>query len=325
MSKKEFIIKAWNFLKELYSRYTEEKIFKESAALTFITVLGFVPFISFLLFLLPDIPFLNFQSNLEKILITVFLPQSAEQISNYMSELVAKKVSFNIVSMIAMIITSYSLFKVINDAFDKILYIHKRKKEDIISSLMKFFGTIIFGFLIILLLFSATSLPFVSSLIHLKFLKAIATVILPVLLLFTILTVIFLFVPSHKLKPRSLIIGAACSTFAWTIVRSLFTFYVENLTSMKSLYGVLASFPIFLFWIYLNWIIVLGGVIIISILEKRYRPTGKLVNKSGKLRLVIEKSIDRDEYEKVELEHVDEDKLALVLKNIFHDERKDNL
>jgi uncharacterized BrkB/YihY/UPF0761 family membrane protein len=36
------------------------------------------------------------------------------------------------------------------------------------------------------------------------------------------------------------------------------------------MYGVLSSVPVFLFWIYINWVIVLGGAVLISMLDGRH-------------------------------------------------------
>jgi uncharacterized BrkB/YihY/UPF0761 family membrane protein len=40
------------------------------------------------------------------------------------------------------------------------------------------------------------------------------------------------------------------------------------MTKMKVFYGVISSFPIFLFWIYANWIIVLSGIVLLSLMSK---------------------------------------------------------
>ncbi|HHE37327.1 MAG TPA: hypothetical protein ENL20_02000, partial [Candidatus Cloacimonetes bacterium] len=83
------------FFKAFKKKYEEEGIFKESAALTFITLLGFVPFIIFLLFFLPELPFLKLQSHFKELLISIFLPDSAEQISEFVTQIASKKIPFN--------------------------------------------------------------------------------------------------------------------------------------------------------------------------------------------------------------------------------------
>jgi hypothetical protein len=39
------------------------------------------------------------------------------------------------------------------------------------------------------------------------------------------------------------------------------------MTNMSAFYGVLMSLPAFLFWIYVNWVVVLSGIVLVSLLE----------------------------------------------------------
>jgi uncharacterized BrkB/YihY/UPF0761 family membrane protein len=50
---------------------------------------------------------------------------------------------------------------------------------------------------------------------------------------------------------------------------------------------MLASVPVFIFWIYLNWAIILGGVVLIAILEKR--PQGPQRDTVVTLQITVEK------------------------------------
>ncbi|MBN1327235.1 MAG: YihY/virulence factor BrkB family protein, partial [Candidatus Cloacimonetes bacterium] len=158
MSKK--IIK---FIKDFVFKFQQEGIFKESAALTFVTLLGFVPFMIFIFFLLPELPFLKIQNQFKDLLISIFLPSSAEQISAYITQIINKKISFNLFNFVILIITSFSLFKIINDSFDNILNVHELRKQDFLTNFVKFLGMTIFGGLLILILLSATSIPLVTK------------------------------------------------------------------------------------------------------------------------------------------------------------------
>ncbi|HOD54722.1 MAG TPA: YhjD/YihY/BrkB family envelope integrity protein, partial [Candidatus Cloacimonadota bacterium] len=152
-------------------RLNHEKVMKEASNLTFVTVLGFVPFLLFILFLLPEISFLNIQDVLKKYIISTFLPESADMIINQVNELMNNTIQMNIFNVIMVVITSYSLFASISSTFDKILKIESNEQKNIINTLQKFFGTIIFGFLTIVLLFSMSSLPYFSLIFEHYFVK----------------------------------------------------------------------------------------------------------------------------------------------------------
>ena len=157
---KEYIIKIFNLFKQ---KYKEHGILRESAALTFVTLLGFVPFIIFLVFFLPELPFLKLEKQISDILISIFLPESAAQISEYISQLATQRISFNLFSFVILMLTSYSLFNIINGSFDNILNVHAKRKRGVIYNFIKFLGMTIFGSLLILLLLSTTSIPIVAK------------------------------------------------------------------------------------------------------------------------------------------------------------------
>ncbi len=303
------------FFKAFKKKYNEEGIFKESAALTFITLLGFVPFIIFLLFFLPELPFLKLQSHFKELLISVFLPDSAEQISEFVTQLASKKIPFNLFNFIILMITSFSLFKIINDSFDRILNVHEFKKKDFLSNFIKFLGMTIFGGLVILILFSASSLPLVSKFITLPFLQGISLYFTPFILLFIIFSLGFFFIPTIKVKNTSVMIGSAISAIIWIIFKSLFNWYIVHLTNIELIFGVLASLPIFLFWIYANWIIILSGVIIVSILENRHLKP-ELEKKENKLRIILEKSIAGGEPDHISSQTMKPEELKQILSDV---------
>jgi len=266
----EILKYIFEFIKKFWKKYNEEKISGQSATLTFVTLLGFIPFIIFILFFLPELSFLKLETHFKEAIIANFVPSSAEQIYEYIAQIAKQKIQFNLFSFIVLLITSYSLFKVINDTFDNILNAHEFKKTNIFFSLIKFFGMTIFGSLLILILLSVTSLPIVSKFLNVSFMQALALYITPLVLLFIIFTIGFYYIPSIKVRNRSVVIGAAISSLIWIVFKSIFNWYIINFTNTQLIFGVLASIPVFLFWIYANWIIILSGVIIVAILENRY-------------------------------------------------------
>ena len=228
-------------------RLNHEKVMNEASNLTFVTVLGFVPFLLFILFLLPEISFLNIQDVLKKYIISTFLPESADMIINQVNELMNNTIQMNIFNVIMVVITSYSLFASISSTFDKILKIESNEQKNIINTLQKFFGTIIFGFLTIVLLFSMSSLPYFSLIFEHYFVKLLISKLLPMIIWFILIFFIYFFVPSKRLKTSYIALSAIYSAIAWLFLKNGFDWYITHMTRMQVFYGVIASFPIFLF------------------------------------------------------------------------------
>ncbi len=275
------------FLVLFYKKSTQEQILKEAAALTYITILGFIPFLFFIVFLVPKLPFLSINSKFQTHLYQNFLPVSTGDVGFLVSQLIAKRAPFNVFSFVVAIVTSYSLFKVIRDAFDRILVMEFQPPKDWLAQLLKFFGTIIFGFIIILLLFSSSSLPIISSLLNIPLFKKQLLYILPFVLQFLALVFMYMILPSIKVKRSSLYRAAFWTTLVWVIFKGFFDYYIYNLTNIEAIYGVLKSLPIFLFWIYLNWVVVLGGMVLVTVLEHKEKALD-VVDKKHFVRIILE-------------------------------------
>ena len=301
------------FVHTFWKKFNHERVFSLSASLAYVTILGFIPFIIFLLNFLPELKFLHMEQNIQEIVKTIFVPDSAEQIFSYITTITSKSISFNLFSFIVLLLTSYSLFKIINDTFDNILNVHENRKKDIISNLTKFFGMSIFGSLLILILLSATSLPLISKFISLPFLQNISLYLSPFVILLIIFSLGFFLIPTTRLRKRSILLGAGISSFVWIVFKSVFNWYIITFTNIELIFGVLASIPIFLFWIYSNWIIILSGLIIVSILENRHIADDDAQLNKSRIRVTFEKVIDNDT-----LEHISDNVLNLKdLKNIL--------
>ncbi len=316
--------KIIKLFKAFGKKFSEEKIFKESAALTFVTLVGFVPFIIFIIFFLPQLPFLKLESQLSDILISIFLPSSAEQIKEYISQIANQKISFNLFSFMILLITSYSLFKIINDSFDNILNVHELRKKDFLFNFVKFLGMTIFGSLLLLILLSATSIPIVSKFFKLSVLQGIALYVTPFVLLFIIFSLSFLFIPTIKLKISSIFIGSAISAATWIIFKSLFNWYIFTLTNTKIIFGVLATVPVFLFWIFANWIIILSGLIIVSILENRHIKTEVQKSDLQTVRITFEKIVNNKSLEDISSTTLNKQDMKKILREILKEEEQEN-
>ncbi len=314
--------KITNFIKAFRIKFKEESIFKESAALTFVTLLGFIPFIIFILFFLPQLPFLKLESQLSDILISIFLPSSAEQISEYISQIAHQNISFNLFSFMILLVTSYSLFKIINDSFDNILNVHEKRKKDFLFNFVKFLGMTIFGSLLILILLSTSSIPIVSKFFKLHYLQEIALYMTPFFILFIIFSLGFFFIPTIKVKSKSIFIGSAISATFWIIFKSLFNWYIITLTNTKLIFGVLATLPIFLFWIYANWIIILSGIIIVSILERRHIKSELPENDLQKVKITFEKIVNEKNIGDISSVTLNKSEMKEILNDFFTDNKK---
>jgi len=265
--KRKILLKnSGEFLKAFYHKITNEGVLKDASSLAYITLLGFVPFVAFLFMITPDLPFLNVKEKISDLARSYFIPGSADVILRYLDDFIQRRTAFNVVGFIILFVTSYSLFRSIRNTFDRILGTTKWKPQGLMSQLIKFFGTLIFGLIIMVLLFSATSLPIISMVLKLPFLKPIS-VFAPVVLQFFGFIMLYTLLPSVRVSRKALFWGAFWTTVVWMGLKSGFDAYIYNLTSIQRVYGVMSALPILLTWIYFNWVIIIGGIVLVGILE----------------------------------------------------------
>lgn len=267
--KRRLILKnVWEFLRVFYRRLTTEGVMKESASLTYITLLGFIPFITFIVLIIPDLPFLDLRSKINEILVQNLMPNSAEAVTRFIGEMLQQRTGFNTFGFLLLIFSSYSLFRVIRNTFDRILSMDESPALDWLSYILRFFGTLIVGIIILLLLFSSSSMPIIGKLLKYSFLTQQMLNIIPFVLQFFALIFLYLILPSIRVKRGALFRGAFWTTVVWTMIKSIFDWYIYNLTNYQAVYGYLSILPITLLWIYSNWVVIIGGIVLISVLDQ---------------------------------------------------------
>ncbi len=257
------------FLRKIYNKIKEDELMKEAAALTFITVLSFIPFLMLIFFVVPDIPGLDIRQYMQDLFFSILLPDSVDKATEYVTLVLDQKMPSNLFNIVLLIFTSFSLFKFINGSFDRILKVTEFENKSILYKLSKFIAMIFFGFIFILVIFSSTSVSLVAQIFDLPFIRNLSFIIIPFLMFFFVNLFIYFFATTTHFRASSLLIGSAVAALIWVIVKFGFDFYISNLTNMEVVYGVVATLPILLFWIYLNWVIILLGVALIAILENK--------------------------------------------------------
>ena len=78
------------------------------------------------------------------------------------------------------------------------------------------------------------------------------------MLTWLVFALFFVLVPNRRVMIKHALIGAFLSTVLFTWSGPGFVAYVSN-TNYKVIYGALAAVPIFLFWLYLVWTVILFG------------------------------------------------------------------
>lgn len=75
-----------------------------------------------------------------------------------------------------------------------------------------------------------------------------------------LLFLLYVLMPTTRVRIRPALIGSLTAAILWELGKVGFKYYVSRAVSYSVLYGSLGLIPLFLFWLYLTWLIVLFGM-----------------------------------------------------------------
>jgi membrane protein len=87
--------------------------------------------------------------------------------------------------------------------------------------------------------------------------------IVPYVLIWLLLTFVYVFLPNTKVKPLSGLIGGIMAGTAFVLVQWGYINFQVGVASYNAIYGSFAALPLFLIWLNISWFIVLFGVEIV--------------------------------------------------------------
>jgi len=277
-------------LKQIYSNFASDQCFLRASSLSYITFLGFIPFVMVIFLFTPNITVVKIREAIIGFIFKTFMPSSAETMRTVFNQLVERRVGLDVIGLILLLITSFFLFKSISNTFDKILKVYHKRNGSLLRDFERFVAAIIGGLVVVAALLFATSAPVISKVADL----AVFIKITPYFGIYLLLFVIYKFVTSEHPKTIHALIGAAFTSIIWIVLKFGFDWYIITFTNIRSVYGTLGSFPIFMIWLYFNWVIILFGMEIVS-----YYSGFKPVEESGKenkskvvFKLTIEQGIN---------------------------------
>ncbi|MEI6474982.1 MAG: YihY/virulence factor BrkB family protein [Planctomycetota bacterium] len=111
------------------------------------------------------------------------------------------------------------------------------------------------------------AIPLLSSVLHgagttagLGWIIALLGTVWNVAVLWALLLIIYMVVPAARVRPQCAAIGAFCASVVIIGLKGMLSAYFEHAFGMSRLYGSLGLVPVFMFWMWVVWVTVLGGL-----------------------------------------------------------------
>ncbi len=83
--------------------------------------------------------------------------------------------------------------------------------------------------------------------------------LVPLFFITLTLFLIYIFFPNTKVRPRAALIGAVFAGTLWFATQNIYIGLQVGVSRYNAIYGSFATLPLFLVWMFLGWVFILGG------------------------------------------------------------------
>ena len=252
------------------NKFNQQRCAETAASLSYTSLLSLVPLMAVMFAGFSTFPvFQELFEKLQGFIFNNFIPSSSEVIRDYLTEFVGKASKLTLVGLLSLFIIALILLWRIDESLNKIW--GTKKNTNYLRVFLTYWAVLTLGPVLmgasVLATTYLTSLSFISDAADLLGVKAVFLSMVPVLLTLLSFTLIYLIIPNSRVRVSHALIGGISATILFETSKEAFAFYVSHNTTYTSLYGALATVPIFLIWIYISWLVTLWGAVTTRCME----------------------------------------------------------
>lgn len=251
------LFRVKRLLRHVWKHFQEDRCFEEAASLAYTSLLAMIPLLAVVFGIISAFPVFNeWSQSLQAFIFDNFLPATGEQIVPYLNTFLDSISSLALTGTIMLIVTALMLMVRIEVAFNRIWRVDRNRT--LVNRIVMYWAVLTLGPILIAAAMALSAQKILTVLGMQEGIPQGFHQIGIFLLTWLIFALFFALVPNRKVRIKHALIGAFLSTVLFSIARVGFVAYVSN-ANYKVIYGALATFPIFLFWLYLVWTVILFG------------------------------------------------------------------
>jgi membrane protein len=259
-----------------WHRFLEDRCFQTAGALAYTSVFALVPLTAAILGILAAFPvFASWRDKLTIWVFANFVPAAGDTLQGYITEFAANASKATAVGVLVLFFSAVSLMMSIEDAFNRIWRVQTARTPT--SRFIIYWTALTAGPLLLVAALAISSyvvaLPLIDVAAEQIPLRTRLLALAPFAIVWIALAAAYIFIPNRRVRIRHAIIGAFIAAALFEGAKRGFALYATR-ASYTQVYGAIAIVPIFIFWIYLSWAIVLfGASLTASISAFDYRPS----------------------------------------------------
>ena len=267
------LLKALNTIKDFSvffaHRAKNDTIFRVAASLSYTTLIAIVPLFAIGLSILSAFPaFENVRGQVQELIISNLAPAIGKEVNTYLSDFLQASAGLTTIGVISIAVTSILMLSTIENSLNFIFRVSKPRRFT--TKITLYWTVITLGPLLLGAALSMRSYVFglnsannAESLTFDIYLSAL----LPVLCTMFLLIMVYVLVPNKKVGIINAAAGSLVAVILFSLLRKAFSMAILTSATYQTLYGALATIPIFLIWMYLSWSVVIFGAVVTAALE----------------------------------------------------------
>ncbi|AFU98316.1 tRNA-processing RNAse BN [Simiduia agarivorans SA1 = DSM 21679] len=265
----------WRLIGEVWQQFQAKQCQMSAGALTFMTLFALVPMmtVSYSMFsLFPA--FSGVDEQLNQLIFSNFLPEAGSEVTQYLADFSAQARKLNLASVPLLIVTAYLMLKNIEKSFNRIWGVKQGRRG--LSNFLIYWAILSLGPLLL-----GAGLAISTYLLSMRYLlhdyagaSITSTLIsyLPLFLTFAAFTLLFAAVPNCRVPLRKAAIGGVVVAILFELLKRAFGAIMAK-SSITVIYGAFAFLPLFLIWVNITWMLILGGAILVRVLSTNNKVT----------------------------------------------------
>jgi membrane protein len=261
------------FLRYLGARIVEDRCQQSAAALTFVTLFAMVPMLTVFYAILSSVPaFTTLGAQAESFVFRHFVPATGAEVQQHLGNFTEQARRLTLPGMVMLVAAAYLMLKNLEKQLNHIWRVREHRRG--IANFLLYWAVLSLGPMLIgagLLISTYLFSLAIFELPETAQLRSWIILLLPQLFSFATFTLMYSAIPNCRVPLLHAAAGGLVGTVLFELSKLGFAAIVLH-GSFTLIYGAFAAVPLFLVWVNLSWLIVLGGAEFVHALS-HYRNT----------------------------------------------------
>lgn len=252
-------------------RFYNDNCFQTAASLTYTTLLAIVPLMTIGFAIFTAFPaFGAVRGQIQELIFRNMVPAVGDAILEYLGTFMTNAGQMPVFGVIGLAVSAVLLIWTIEGSFAAIWRVNEPRS--LVTRILSFWAVVSLS-----PLFAGGSLTLSTSLwnalqgAHLDDITSPLTGVgglLPFVVQAVGCTLLYMIVPNRPVSWWDALSGGAVASLLLEVSKAGFAWYMREYPAYQTIYGALATVPIFLFWLYIGWSTVLFGAVVTAALPE---------------------------------------------------------